>query len=1104
MVQKASKIATKTDVMIRQNKKIEELFGLNRKRIPPLAGLFGTTPILNATPAAGGSSGGTGNFLRTAGDTMIGPIAFFPVDVNKDNSDNSIDIGIPITNVIPDYSTYVLVTGTGDLQFIDGAAWAGQYLILQGTNQQILTIKSISGIFTIDTISGTGSNNIITVVTDDPHGYSVGEIIQIDNTTNFNARASILTVPDANTFTYDLGSLGSATPETSGTAKNGTIITGNGNPIVLDGTADLLNAPIITLVFDITVVGNGAWRVVGTASGGSGGVVPDGTAENDHLEWDNVGQQWLAQQFFEMGEFGPHATLGDIRFKNDSINLAWRNALNTGEIELKASVGNFIDITNNANEVAGINLRTQNATFPDNSIAVSVGSGDAISTTALIDTNVALMQIGLGGASRLFFDVSVNTEMELRSPSASSIFQLRSEHPSDPDNLMVFAVASGAGTDALFDITGAVLKIGAGGETRLTLDVSVITQLDLRSSSAQALFQVKSGHPTDPDNVIAMTVTSGAGTDSLLEATGPLFKIGVAGSTRITLNDTTSQVEITFADLNMNGNDIILDADGDSKFDLSVDDILILNLAGTPEFVWSDTAFDISDKFQQFSQIGTPAVPPTLGGRLYAKIAASAIHPFWLENDGTETDLTLGGGGGDGGGGAGLTFASVVKSVAETVVSSTTFQDDDELTFVTEPNTVYAFKMMLLLTQNGGEFKFRWTLPTGATGTVSIDNITSASATLTQDITTSHTILTTGGLVTDVVVFEGRIVTGSEGGSANLQWAQNVSNPSLSAVLQGSYLRVYSDTLTTTAGTIGAIFAKIVKTADQTVNNTTTVVEDTELRFVGTANKVYSYLLWLYWESDQAALRRSWTLPSGATGGISGFELDGNNGIGLDDMTDERETIRGDAGELYSAFMGKVVMGGSTGSVIFNFAQFVANASDITILKGSTLIVYEEGSIGGGGTAVGTDDGRFHLLFEQRAQVSTILGDDSDDPVILAEWLVIPPAGLVIKGNQGQGVVDVIATLRRNQGSGFVLCGFQQVEPAFIGPPRDYDTVESVITQSASFVPRASNSRGTGPDVEIYVFSVFNSNTTTQGDVQEMKGSFDLTLPPGYTVIQTI
>jgi len=268
MVQKASRLPTKTDLMLNHELKIKEILGLLRKRVTiQQSGLFGGTPMQGATNSASGP-GGTGDFLRKAGDQMKGPIAFDPVNTARDTTLNFINISPNAANP-PDYSTFVSMSISGDLQFIDGAAWSGQYLILQAINQFIFTVKSATIRF-ISNIVGDGATQIITVTTTLDHGFSVGEVIEVDETTNFNQRASIIAVPTATTFTYDLGSVGSATPETSGVSKNGNILSGSGNDLILDATIDDFNSPIITLVFDVLVAGGGVWRVTGITGTGAG------------------------------------------------------------------------------------------------------------------------------------------------------------------------------------------------------------------------------------------------------------------------------------------------------------------------------------------------------------------------------------------------------------------------------------------------------------------------------------------------------------------------------------------------------------------------------------------------------------------------------------------------------------------------------------------------------------------------------------------------------------------------------------------------------------------------------------------------------------------
>jgi len=160
MSQKASRLPTKTDRLLQNQKKTKDLYALNRLRITPRT-------IQNPSGGsigAGGdvSSAAESNSLKSQGDTMMGPIAFFPVDVFIDSSTDpanpSINIGEGAANP-PDYSTYVLVTGGSpptDLSTIFGAAFAGQMLKLQ----------AIVDIVIKDAVAN-GSGNILTTTNQD-------------------------------------------------------------------------------------------------------------------------------------------------------------------------------------------------------------------------------------------------------------------------------------------------------------------------------------------------------------------------------------------------------------------------------------------------------------------------------------------------------------------------------------------------------------------------------------------------------------------------------------------------------------------------------------------------------------------------------------------------------------------------------------------------------------------------------------------------------------------------------------------------------------------------------------------------------------------------
>lgn len=160
MTQKASRLPTKTDRLLQNQKKVKDLYALNRLRITPRT-------IQNpsgGSAGAGGdvSSAAESNSLKTQGDSMVGPIAFAPVDVfidsTTDPANPSINIGEGATNP-PDFSTYVLVTGgtpPTDLSTIFGAAFAGQMLKLQ----------AIVDIVIKDAIAN-GSGNILTTTDQD-------------------------------------------------------------------------------------------------------------------------------------------------------------------------------------------------------------------------------------------------------------------------------------------------------------------------------------------------------------------------------------------------------------------------------------------------------------------------------------------------------------------------------------------------------------------------------------------------------------------------------------------------------------------------------------------------------------------------------------------------------------------------------------------------------------------------------------------------------------------------------------------------------------------------------------------------------------------------
>ncbi len=302
-----------------------------------------------------------------------------------------------------------------------------------------------------------------------------------------------------------------------------------------------------------------------------------------------------------------------------------------------------------------------------------------------------------------------------------------------------------------------------------------------------------------------------------------------------------------------------------------------------------------------------------------------------------------------------LTFDSVVKSADETVNNSITFQNDDELFFTCNANKTYSVLLNLFLSSDGGAgFKTQWTLPTGATGSISAGQLNSGVSQLTQDITISDSHLVSG---TDqkILTFYGKIKTSSTSGVCQLQWSQNSQTVADTIVEEGSLLRVYESGATATVpvaplgnGTGSVVFAKVVKSVDESVTNSVTQQNDDELKFQANANNVYNLRLSLWWDgSGISDLDTSFTVPSGATIRVTSSDFRSSEGQVTQDGTTE---IFHDAGATtfnHNIFDAIITMGSTSGTVNFLFAQSVSDGTPTTVLKGSSIVVYEEGADSG-------------------------------------------------------------------------------------------------------------------------------------------------------------
>lgn len=137
------------------------------------------------------------------------------------------------------------------------------------------------------------------------------------------------------------------------------------------------------------------------------------------------------------------------------------------------------------------------------------------------------------------------------------------------------------------------------------------------------------------------------------------------------------------------------------------------------------------------------------------------------------------------------------KPSDESVISSTSLQDDNHLVLAVEANTVYELTMNLKWdAATAGDLKWVLNGPAGATLAATMVGLTGAAASNTDDHTVSIPLGTNqvqGGLGagTDVgTLVHGLLVVAGTAGNLTLQWAQSASSGTATRVFTGSFLNL--------------------------------------------------------------------------------------------------------------------------------------------------------------------------------------------------------------------------------------------------------------------------------------------------------------------------
>ncbi len=139
----------------------------------------------------------------------------------------------------------------------------------------------------------------------------------------------------------------------------------------------------------------------------------------------------------------------------------------------------------------------------------------------------------------------------------------------------------------------------------------------------------------------------------------------------------------------------------------------------------------------------------------------------------------------------------------------------------------------------------------------------------------------------------------------------------------------------------GLTFAKVVKSADETVTSSEVLQDDDELKFTPNVSKNYGYILNLLINSGTTPdFKGAFSLPTDAT---------------MDQQSNDFQKIAQDQDDATVALVnsgtgnagsyqltGRLIMDTTAGDVNFQWAQNVSNAGDTKVLKGSYLLVWEQ------------------------------------------------------------------------------------------------------------------------------------------------------------------
>lgn len=326
------------------------------------------------------------------------------------------------------------------------------------------------------------------------------------------------------------------------------------------------------------------------------------------------------------------------------------------------------------------------------------------------------------------------------------------------------------GTDGIIDVTNAnQLAFRFDGSNIFALEdsnsaVNLRSGWELRVSDSDNSDQVSLAH----DGNEAIFDLTNSGHDYRFDVNGtPVFRL---------VGQTAAEVRqgSVFRVFDSGNTDSLgIDVDG-TDATITGTNVTDLNITGFDRVQLEDSTLSIKEASAAASNVAGY-------GQVY--VLDTTPNELWFEDDAGNTHHVAGGQ---------LTEVfGATKDTEETVTSSTTLQDDDELFLDVKNGFTYLFVMSLEVAASSTTPDVKWSfdVPSGSTGfyeSVSYPDSSASSTSIVEDFT--DTVVAVIDLTGSTKIFFRGIFTAGADGTFQLQWAQRVSSGTPTRMLVGGKL----------------------------------------------------------------------------------------------------------------------------------------------------------------------------------------------------------------------------------------------------------------------------------------------------------------------------